>query len=126
MALNWIMRKDENGNPMLEAMSCFRGRLWRLRQGLYESRIYWCENHDTMLQDGTAMRWPAELIEQAKIHVQQKDDDKSTQTELYRLRVFVRSFLNPEENGKAVSAYIRDQAREALGMERAESAKSNN
>jgi hypothetical protein len=116
MSLNWIMREDEDGNPMLEAVSCLRGHLWGLKQRLYDGRIYWCESHSPTLHDGTSMRWPAELIEQAKVYIQQKEDDLSTKTEIYRLRVFVRTFLNPEENGKAVSAYIRDQAREALGM----------
>lgn len=41
--------------------------------------------------------------------------------ELCRLRGFVKSFLNPEENGRAVSAYLRDEARVALGMKRVES-----
>lgn len=33
---------------------------------------------------------------------------------------FVRSLLNPEENGRAVNAYVRDEARRLLGMEQVE------
>jgi hypothetical protein len=124
MALTWVMSMDEKGNPMLEATSCFRGSLWRLKQELRNGKIYWRESHDSRLENGIFQSWPAELIEQAKVHVQKRDDDSVSETELYRLRVFARSFLNPEENGKAVSAYIRDQAREALGMQAIESNKS--
>jgi hypothetical protein len=42
------------------------------------------------------------------------------------VRAFVESFLNPEENGRAVSAYIRDEARAALGMKRVEGPHRNN
>lgn len=42
-----------------------------------------------------------------------------------RLRAFIESFLNPEENGLAVSARIRDEARDVLGMERVEFGKTN-
>lgn len=35
---------------------------------------------------------------------------------------FLRSLLNPEENGHSVSAYIRDEARELLGQKRVEQA----
>lgn len=35
---------------------------------------------------------------------------------------FLRTLLNPEENGHAVSAYIRDEARELLGQKRVEHA----
>jgi len=35
---------------------------------------------------------------------------------------FLRTLLNTEENGHAVSAYIRDEARELLGQKRVEHA----
>ncbi len=37
---------------------------------------------------------------------------------------FVESLLNPEANGYAVNAYIRDEARHLLGMPRVEAAKA--
>ena len=36
---------------------------------------------------------------------------------------FLRTLLDPEQNGHAVSAYIRDEARELLGQKRVEHAK---
>jgi hypothetical protein len=34
-----------------------------------------------------------------------------------KLMIFVNSLLDPEQNGHAVSSFIRDEARKALGME---------
>ena len=38
-----------------------------------------------------------------------------------RLEEFVNRFLNPEDLGWAIGKFDRDEAREALGMERVES-----
>lgn len=44
---------------------------------------------------------------------------------LDELFAFLRSLLNPEENGHCVTAYIRDEARELLGQKRCEQAAYN-
>lgn len=60
-----------------------------------------------------------ELANDPEADVEDYMDDPQD-AELARLRAFAESFLNPEENGRAVSAYIRDDARAALGMDRVE------
>ena len=46
---------------------------------------------------------------------QMQTDLKAIEQSYDRLLNFALSFLSPEENGLAVSAYIRDEARMALG-----------
>lgn len=44
------------------------------------------------------------------------DDMESLQEESQRLKAFANRFLDPEDLGFSVSAYIRDDARVALGI----------
>ena len=47
-------------------------------------------------------------------------------TNARRFKIFVNRFLDPEDLGYAVNHFLRDDAREALGMKRVESPSKEN
>lgn len=54
-----------------------------------------------------------------------RDDLEKVTAERDRYLRFVKSVLNPEENGNAVRPHVRDDARQALGMKRVEMAQTD-
>jgi hypothetical protein len=131
--IHWHKDYDASENTIWEAASPLHDDgspfYWRLIPKLEGDQVRWYEGHDAELANGVVNSF--DTLDEGKAFIQEKHDRiiseyrASTEGQLEQLKAFAESLLNPEQNGRAVSAYIRDQAREALGMKKVESPKTN-